>query len=297
MSSAYLWRGGPRGPVLLIIVALSAAVALGQDKPAAGTKPADKPAAGATDKLPAADEILERSIEASGGKAALEKLHSRVIKGTFAIEGQGVKGPLTVYQQAPDKIRTVIELEGLGKIESGCDGKICWEIAATGPRVLEGAERAVSLREAVFNNELKFRELYEKRETLGAPTLDGRETWKLRLTPKEGSPIVVWIDQKTHLAVQSEMTIATQMGDLKMLVTPMDYRKVDGVSMPHRVKQVIADGLQTVMMTFDKIEHNVDIPAERFALPDPIRELVAKGGEKKDAGEKKDEKKAEKDKP
>ena len=88
---------------------------------------------------PRAEEIIEKSIKAIGGKAAFERIHSRLIKATIEITPGGVKGTLTSYAAAPNKRYEVVDLEGVGTEESGSDGQVYWSVSAmVGPRILEG---------------------------------------------------------------------------------------------------------------------------------------------------------------
>ena len=52
----------------------------------------------ADEALPKAETVLDRAIEVTGGKAALEKRHNEVMHGSMEFTGRGVKGTLTVYQ-------------------------------------------------------------------------------------------------------------------------------------------------------------------------------------------------------
>jgi len=62
--------------------------------------------------------------------------------GSMDITGRGIKGTMTVYQAEPDKNLAVIEIEGIGKIESGSNGEIAWENSVLqGPRIKQGDEK------------------------------------------------------------------------------------------------------------------------------------------------------------
>jgi len=236
----------------------------------------DQRAFAQAEKLPDVDEIMERSIEAQGGRPAFEKLHSRVTTGTYEVVNQGIKGSMTAYELAPNKQYAVMDLPGVGKVESGTDGEVYWELTAiTGPRLLEGDEKAISARQSTFNALLFWRKLYQKAECVGVEEVDGRPCYKLVFTPKEGGPEIIYIDQKTYLPVRQELTLKGPMGNIPIVASLADYKKVDGVLLPHKTTQVIA-GVQTVVSLAEKIEHNVEIPADRFALPEQIKALVAK---------------------
>src|SRR5262249_36051553 len=90
--------------------------------------------------LPKAEEVLDKYVEATGGKAAYEKIKNQVLHGTVELGG-AVKGPMVSYHAPPNKMYVEIELQGLGKIEQGTDGKVAWERSAlAGARILNGAE-------------------------------------------------------------------------------------------------------------------------------------------------------------
>lgn len=225
-------------------------------------------------KLPKAEEILDQAVAAQGGRAALEKLHSRVMKAKFEIVGQG-QGTLVSYEQAPNMKYSKLDFPGMGTQESGTDGKVFWEIHPMfGPRVLEGAEQALSAREAVFNSMLHWRKLYTKFETVGVEQVGDRSACKVKLTPKEGGPETVYYDRKTHLPVKTAAKVPTPMGDIAVEVLMEDYRKVDGVLLPHKLTQTLVGLGQSYIITVERYEHNVDIPAERFALPAAVQALL-----------------------
>src|ERR1035438_1720359 len=73
------------------------------------------------DELPKADTILDRFLNAVGGKAAFEKHHNEVMHGNLEFTGRGLKGTLTVYQAEPDQVRAIIDIESVGKVDSGTD--------------------------------------------------------------------------------------------------------------------------------------------------------------------------------
>jgi hypothetical protein len=69
-----------------------------------------------------ADEIVEKHLAAIGGRAALSKLTSRVMAGTITVATPAgeFSGPIEIWNQAPNKVRTLINLDlsnvGVGKM-------------------------------------------------------------------------------------------------------------------------------------------------------------------------------------
>jgi hypothetical protein len=229
----------------------------------------------ADDALPKAETVLDRSIEVTGGKAAFEKRHNEVMHGSMEFTGRGIKGTMTVYQAEPDKNLAVIEIEGIGKIESGSNGDIAWENSALqGPRIKQGDEKAGSLRDGTFNAALNWRKLYTKAETAGVETVEGHECYKVVLTPKEGKPTTEFFDKKTGLLIKTTVTRTTPMGDISAEVVADDYRKEGDIIVPHKMLNRAVG--QEFLIAVEKVEFNVELPKNRFDLPPEIQGLMNK---------------------
>ncbi len=227
----------------------------------------------AADDLPKAETILDKYVEATGGKAAYEKHHSEISKGSLSMAG--FKGDVTSYRAEPDKSLTEVDLGSIGKMRDGSDGKVFWSLSSmVGPHVKEGAEKAQAVLSARFNAELNWREVFKEAKTVGTDTVDGKDCYKVQLTPPEGSPMTQCYDKESGLMVKMTVTAQTPMGDQTVDSFPTDYRKEGDVLMPHKIRQSVAG--QEVVITIDSVTFNGDIPADKFAVPDEIKALVNK---------------------
>src|SRR5688572_1179147 len=81
-------------------------------------------ALGAADDLPKGETIMDKYVEATGGKAAYAKVKSDVSTGEMTLGAMGLKGKLVSYSQAPDKRLMEITIEGIGKISEGSNGEV-----------------------------------------------------------------------------------------------------------------------------------------------------------------------------
>ena len=225
--------------------------------------------------LPKAETILDKYIEATGGKAAYQKLHTQMQSGTFEMSAAGIKGAVTMYRAEPDLAYTEIVLEGIGKIADGFDGKVAWSNSAMqGPHVKDGAERAQALQTSRFNGELHWRETYKTAETTGIEAVDGKDCYKVVLTPAEGSPVTHYYDKETGLLAKMSLISQTPMGEVPSDSFATDYRKEGDILMPHKVRQSVAG--QEFTITIETVKLNPEIPKDRFDLPDEIKALVNK---------------------
>jgi len=229
----------------------------------------------AADNLPKAETILDKYIEVTGGKEAYAKLHNEVSTGTMEISGMGLKGALTAYAAEPNKRLVELNLPGIGKVLDGSNGEVAWSTSAIqGPRVKSGDESAQALLEGQFNQELHWRDHYKSAETVAVEQVDGKDAYKISVTPKTGAPMTRWYDKQSGLLVKMAVTAKSPMGDIESTSTFSDYRKEGDVTVPHKV---VASALgREMIMTIEKVQHNADLPKERFDLPEDIQSLIKK---------------------
>jgi hypothetical protein len=225
--------------------------------------------------LPKADVILDKFVEATGGKSAYDKVHTEKWTGTFELIGKGVKGAVTAYRSEPNKSVTVIELEGIGSIQDGTDGQTAWTLSSLqGPRIKQGDERAVTMREASLRGAVDWRKMYKNAETTGVENVDDQPCYKVVLTPNEGKPETRYFDKKTNLLVKLTMQLASPMGEIPTETLVSDYKEQNGLTAPRKVHQKALG--QEFLITINQVEYNVDMPKDRFDLPAEIKALAAK---------------------
>ncbi len=229
----------------------------------------------AADDLPKAEAILDKFIDATGGKAAYQKHHNEMATGSMAVPANGISGSLTVYHAEPDKSYTEINIEGVGKIMDGTDGKVAWSLSAIqGPHVKEGVEKADALRSARFNAEVNWRDLYKQAQTTGLESVDGKDCYKVVLTPNEGNPVTHYYDKQSSLLMKTTATLKNPLGEFPVESMLSDYRKEGEILVPHKVSQKAAG--QEYSITIDTVKYNVEIPKDRFDVPDEVKALLNK---------------------
>ena len=227
----------------------------------------------AADPLPTGEAILDKYIAVTGGKAGYEKIRTQVTSAVMEFTGKGIKASMTMYHAEPAKSYSVVEIEGIGKMEEGTDGSIVWERSALkGPRIKTGEERAVSLRAANIQHDVRWRDYFTKVECTGIEPIDGRICYRVVLTPRDGQPETRYYDKTSFLLVRTNMIVKTEMGEVPAESLASDYRKVDGILMPFVVKQKVLG--QEFTVTVQSVKNNVDIPKERFEVPADVKAIA-----------------------
>jgi hypothetical protein len=230
-----------------------------------------------------AGQIMEKSIEASGGRKAMEQITSTMAKGTLEIvppadthdhaaelvphpEPPRMHSTIEFYAKAPNKRLIVTDIEGFGEIRQGFDGTVAWNKTPQGISEVTGEALEAIRREAVFNSALKWRELYPKVELKGKEKINGRDAYVLLLSPASGKPVTQYCDTETFLIVAQSGTVDTAQGPMDIRTEMSDYRDIgNGVKAPFRLRQLMPAG--EVLTTMTEMKNNVEIDDAMFAKP------------------------------
>lgn len=249
--------------VLMLVLSLMATLTVvAQDKKAEAPKADAKPAAA----LPSVDEILDKYIKASGGKEAIQKLTSRAAKGTFEIESMGMSGGFQSFAKAPNKTATTIEIPGFGTVNQVFDGTKGWDSnPQTGLRELAGEELAAQKRDGDFYQTINMKTHYPKMTVKSKEKVGSAEAYLVEATPAEGGPEKLYFDVATGLLIRTDTERDSPQGKMAIEAYMSDYKMVDGVNVPHTLKQVTPMFSMTIKMA--EIKHNVPVEDAKFNKP------------------------------
>lgn len=221
----------------------------------------------APEALPAPESLIERHLEACGGKAALEKITDRVSTGTVLIKPMGITGKVVNCQARPDRFYTRLELDKLGMVERGGDGKVCWEkTAQPGLRIMPDDERM--LMNVLMSMDLtEYASMFGAMRTTGAVMAAGEACFEAALTPRGSErPILFDFSKATGLIVRIVTTIPSKDGDITVENLPEAYAKIGDVLVAHQSVEK-ALGVET-RLTLTTIQQNVKLDKSIFRQPD-----------------------------
>ncbi len=225
-------------------------------------------------EFPAAEGLLDRFIERSGGVAAYAKAKNVEMIGTVEIAGRNISGKIAMVEEG-GKAWTSMELPGIGRVEQGFDGNIGWEMnAIQGARLIEGDEKSALKRGSSYSAVTAWRDDYKAARTVGEETVEGAPAWKVLMTPKEGRAETFYFDKESKLLIRVTTLTSTPLGDIPADVVMSDYKSVDGIMTAFTMTQKAMG--QSIVMKFDKITYNATLPKGRFDLPVAVKALVAK---------------------
>jgi hypothetical protein len=226
--------------------------------------------------LPNAEEIVERHIFESGGPEAYEKLRTQKITGTLTFVARNIAGRIETWAADGGRYYQSTDIPGMGKQEEGSDGVIAWDRSPSiGPRVRPRKNSGgvgITLDAAGM---IAWRVLIRQVRTEAEERIDGHDCYRVRLVPRDGSPDMIrWYDRSTGLLYRSSLAARTDMGELPVVMTFEEYREIDGVRWPSRIRTT-ASGQDTVFAA-DEVELNEPVDDAVFAVPPEIRDLAEK---------------------
>ncbi|MGH9795909.1 MAG: hypothetical protein ACRD5G_14160, partial [Candidatus Acidiferrales bacterium] len=192
-----------------------------------------------SESLPTADQVLDRYVIALGGKAALQKLNSRVAKGTIELPEQLATGTVLIQSKAPNSGRYTIDIADFGKVEQSFDGAAGWaDNPQTGLRDMTAEEIEYVRISSDFHAPLNMRQTYSGLAVKAKETLSGGQAYVLEGKQRDGRVRVMYFDAATGLLVRYVVERGTPEGPLKVDNYLEDYRQVDGIQFPHTQRQI-----------------------------------------------------------
>lgn len=217
-------------------------------------------------KLPAAKEILDKYVQALGGRAAIEKIQTRSIKSMVELVPMGVKGTAETYQSAPDKIYNKVTLGGIGDIIDSYDGTTAWTInPLQGNRDKSGDELAQTKLSSAFYRETNFEKLYPKLEVKGIEKVGDKEAYVVVGTPNGLDAQTFYFDKQSGLLLREDSIVISPEGKMPSKVFLDDYREVDGVKIPHKMRTVLPQF--EILVTATEVKTGVKIEDSLFSKP------------------------------
>lgn len=228
--------------------------------------------ASALGQQPDAARILADVKAATGGAAwdALRSLHTRV-----KIKASGLEGSAERWASITTG-RSVLSYE-LGPLTGmqGFDGLAVWSQDAKGDTRVESDDDTRELAtNTAYRDRLAFwfperqpaRIEYARRDSA-----DGIDYDVIRIAPEGGRPYEVWVGMLTR---RIERLVENE-GSRTRTEVYGDFRTVQGVTLPFRVRTTRGDAQHDEEYTIDTIEYNVALDDVDFGVPPPPAADVA----------------------
>jgi len=225
-------------------------------------KPSEAGNAGAT-AGPTAEQLLDKYLQAAGG-AAIEKVTSRVMKGTIDFGGKSL--PIDIYSKDPDK-RISFTHMAEGDSITAFDGHEGWlgTPGRPGAREMHGSELDAASIDADLHLATHLKAMFSETTRDGTEMIGDHEAYVVVGQRESKPPLRLYFDQQSGLLVRLVRYGDTALGLLPTQIDYADYRDTNGVRIPYRWTLARPSGRFTIQVS--EVKQNVPVDDAKFAKP------------------------------
>lgn len=229
-------------------------------------KPEAGNAAAAAKPLPTADEILDKYLQAVGGRDAVLKITSRAEKASLSVPG-GPEVPIDVFAKAPNARLSTMHMRD-GDSITAFDGHHGWLSNPGRPaRPMTDQESYVASLDADLHFAADVKQMFASFRVPPAVKIGDRDVY-LVLGVNEGKPPVrMFFDEESGLLVRMIRYTDTPLGRNPSQVDYADYRAADGVKIPFR--WTLARPAQRFTIQVSEVKQNIPLEDSQFVMPAP----------------------------
>lgn len=206
------------------------------------------------------DEVINKHIEALGGKENLKKIQSVVMEGSLNFQGTEIALTLT---QVNNKLnRQDITAMGMHGFDMMTD-KEGWSFMPFQGMQKPEPKTADEVKESqsdldVAGPLVDYAAKGHQVELLGKEDVDGTECYKIKASLASGKELTFFIDPSSSMIIRTKDKRKMNGQEMEMQTDLSDYKAVEGVKMPFSITQQFG----TVLISSIKV--NQSIPESAF---------------------------------
>ncbi len=218
-----------------------------------------------------AAEIVAKNVAARGGAPTWRAVQTLSTSGKVDLPGKAEQqAPFLLEQKRGRKTRLEIQFQGKTSIQV-YDGTAGWklrpflgrkEVEKFSPQELKAASDLPDLDGPLMDYASKGIQV----EADGIEKIDGRDSYKLKLTFKNGAVRHMWIDTNTFLEAQSDGEPIRLRGKLlQVRTTYKDYKSVQGLMLPFLQETTLEGSKKTRKLIVENVAVNPKVDDSRLA--------------------------------
>lgn len=212
----------------------------------------------------AAEQLLDKYLQAAGGAAAIDKVTARVMKGTIDFGGKSL--PIDIYAKDPDQRISFTHMPE-GDSITAFNGHEGWMASPGRPgiREMHGSEIDAAALDADLHLATHLKPMFSELQTQGTEKIGDHKAFVVFGMRQGNTPIRLYFDEQSGLLVRLVRYADTALGWLPTQIDYADYRDANGVKIPYRWTLARPSGRFTIQVS--ELKQNVPVDDAKFAKP------------------------------
>jgi hypothetical protein len=212
---------------------------------------------------PTGDQLLDKYVQAVGGSAAIDKVTTRIMKGTIQFGGKSL--PIDIYSKNPDKRISFTHMPE-GENVTAFNGHEGW-LAMPGGHVrdMHGSDLDGASIDADMHLATHLKAMFSDMQTRGTEKVGDRDAYVVVGHRQGQPPIELYFDEQNGLLLRLLRFGETALGRIPTQIDYADYRETNGVKIPYRWTLARPSGRFTIELT--DVKQNVPVDDAKFVHP------------------------------
>lgn len=212
------------------------------------------------------DEIVDKHVAALGGMDKIKGISTLITERSLSVQGMEIPSKTTIV--VGKAMRSESSVMGNSMIQV-VDGTTGWMLR---PTMMQGTGEpedmpADQIKQQIgqldpFGPLVNYKEKGNKIDLVGKEKVDGKDTYHLKVTRKDGQSYDEYVDANTYLISKIKTSMNGQDGEMSF----SDYKAVDGVKFPNTM-EITNPQMGTLTMVTTKVTVNPKVDEAIFKKP------------------------------
>jgi photosynthetic reaction center cytochrome c subunit len=214
---------------------------------------------------PPTTPIIDKYVAALGGAQAVDKVTSRVEKGTATFGGMQI--PIEIYAEAPEKRASIMKI-GSAESVTVFDGTSGWlSMPHRGIHEMYGGDLDAAKMDADLHFPTDIANIFPQLHVSGQEKIDDHNADVVIGIRQGEPPVKLYFDEQSGLLLRILRYSDSPLGLNPTQIDYADYRDVDGVKTPFRWTTSRPGNSFTIQV--ESVQQNVPVDDAVFAKPAP----------------------------
>jgi predicted Zn-dependent peptidase len=204
--------------------------------------------------------VIDKYIDAVGGKANIEKVKDLTMKGSFSM--QGMKLLINLVYKVPGMYMNEILMNGQAVQKQVYNKGVGKQSGMQGNKDLQGEELEKLKLECEIIPELKYAEYGYKTQLKEITKVGNQDVYVVEITSPSGNTSQDYFSVETGLKIKTAAVMKTPNGDISQTTVYKEYQETEGIKIPKGMTQSAAG--QVFEISIDSVTINTGVKDEVF---------------------------------